>query len=443
MGAAIKKIHFDKNCLKAAVYVFAVAASVIAFEKILANPKNITDFVSGALGAAMRVLMPFAYGFAIAYFMNPGVRRAESLLSRVKPLRSRPKALRALSALSIFAACITAVVWITAFLAPQAALSVTGLINSVHSYLLSLNGLRRDGMLQDFLDSVNAVFSTHFTLYSVLEFVFEPLIRALSAVPSFADRVFTQTVSIAGALLNLLLGFMIAFYMLCEKENAAASLKKALCAFFRPAFAEGIFAFARKSNTVFEKFVIGKMLDSAIIGLMFFAIAAAMRLPYPLLLSLIIGVANMVPLFGPFIGGAFAALIVSLNDPLFGLWAALGAFLLQQFDGIVLGPKILGDSTGLKPMGVIFAILAGGALFGIAGMFFGVPIFAVLSQSAKAFIDGQNEKKGRGRLLHAESAAAGREPDPASGPGANAEKSAPPAESEEEKGKEQSGPERG
>ena len=122
---------------------------------------------------------------------------------------------------------------------------------------------------------------------------------------------------------------------------------------------------------------------------MFFIIGEFMNLPYLTLLSLIIGITNMIPYFGPFIGAIPVIFIVLLNNPLLSIWVAIMILILQQFDGIILGPKILGDSTGLKPIEVIFAIIVGGAFFGVVGMFFGVPVFAVL---LKAFGNIINKK---------------------------------------------------
>ncbi len=150
---------------------------------------------------------------------------------------------------------------------------------------------------------------------------------------------------------------------------------------------------AKESNEMFLRFFVGKMIDSLIIGILCFIGLQLMKMPYTLLISFIIGVTNMIPYFGPFIGAIPAVAIVLLRSPIQALGLALFIFVLQQFDGIVLGPKILGDSTGLSPFWVIFSIIVFGALFGVLGMFLGVPIFAVLYTMFKHFVEKKNIEK--------------------------------------------------
>jgi predicted PurR-regulated permease PerM len=188
----------------------------------------------------------------------------------------------------------------------------------------------------------------------------------------------------------------IAFYMLCEKEAAARAVQKILFLTLSEKSASKVIAVVKDSNVVFERFLVGKALDSAIIGCLFFIVGSIFKLPLMIIFSLIVGITNMVPYFGPIFGAVPVILITLIADPPKAFWAFLIVFIIQQFDGVILGPKILGDSTGVKPLGVVFAIIVGGAMFGVAGMLFGVPVFAVLQTMISAFINRKFEEKRAG-----------------------------------------------
>ena len=148
---------------------------------------------------------------------------------------------------------------------------------------------------------------------------------------------------------------------------------------------ESIASTIKYTNSVFNSFVVGKTIDSLIIAIIFFIGSIILNLPYPMLFAIIIGITNMIPYFGPFIGAVPVVALTILINPIKGLWVLI--FVLQQFDGVILGPRILGDSIGLKPIGVIFAIIVGGAIAGPLGMFFGVPIFSVIFTIFSNFVE--------------------------------------------------------
>jgi len=154
------------------------------------------------------------------------------------------------------------------------------------------------------------------------------------------------------------------------------------------------------SNRIFTGFISGKILDSLIIGVLCFIGMSIFNLPMAMLVSVIVGVTNVIPYFGPFIGAIPGALIVFLVDPIKAFWFMLFILALQQFDGNILGPYILGDSIGLPAFWVIFAILVFGSIFGVLGMFIGVPTFAVIYSIIKMWIESRLEKKGMPLSLH-------------------------------------------
>ena len=179
-------------------------------------------------------------------------------------------------------------------------------------------------------------------------------------------------------LLNVLVGVIVSVYVMASKETFAGQAKKILYAVFKPARANIIIDTLRKSNQIFGGFISGKLLDSAIIGVLAYIVLNIMKMPDTILLAVIIGVTNVIPFFGPFIGAVPSFIIVVLQNPIQGIYFLIFIFILQQIDGNIIGPKILGNSTGLSAFWVVFAILVFGGLWGFPGMLLGVPVMAVI-----------------------------------------------------------------
>ncbi len=188
----------------------------------------------------------------------------------------------------------------------------------------------------------------------------------------------TGVISIVKALFNFVIGLVIAVYLLTSKETFIGQGKKIIYAALPPRFGNHVIQTLRVSHRMFGGFISGKILDSAIIGVIAYIGLVALRMPYSLLVAVIVGVTNVVPFFGPFIGAVPGVILIALAEPIKGLYFLIFVFVLQQVDGNIIGPKILGDSTGLSSFWVVFAILVGGGLFGFMGMLLGVPTFALI-----------------------------------------------------------------
>lgn len=191
-------------------------------------------------------------------------------------------------------------------------------------------------------------------------------------------QVASGIISVVSLLLNVIIGLIVAVYVLASKETFARQGKKIIYAMFSEARAEKILKEFKRSDDIFGGFISGKIIDSLIIGIICFVGMTVLRLPYIALVSMIVGVTNVIPFFGPYIGAVPSAILILLAEPKKGLIFIVFIILLQQLDGNVIGPKILGESTGLSPFWVVFSILLGGGLFGIIGMLVGVPTFAVI-----------------------------------------------------------------
>ena len=190
--------------------------------------------------------------------------------------------------------------------------------------------------------------------------------------------VVNTSMAIVKGIVNLIISIMVSVYMISDHKNIFYQFKKLLYAVFPKQAADTARTICRESTNIFLKFMYGKAIDSVIIGIICFICMNIFKFPYTVLISVIVGITNMIPYFGPYIGGVLGGIIIVIVNPVQVIFFAVMILVIQQFDGLFLGPKILGDSTGLKPLWVIFAIVVGGAMFGVLGMFLGVPTMAVI-----------------------------------------------------------------
>lgn len=215
----------------------------------------------------------------------------------------------------------------------------------------------------------------------------------LSQINELMGNLTESVVILVGGIFDVIIGMIISFYFLFSKEMFVRQIKKCTYAMFSSRHANLVLHFATKTNEIFGGFIIGKLIDSAIIGVLCFIGLSILKMPYTLLVSVIVGVTNIIPFFGPYIGAIPSAILIMLEDPMKGIYFIIFVLILQQFDGNILGPKILGNSTGLSAFWVIVAILLGGGLFGFVGMVMGVPTFAVLYYMVGVIMKSRLEKK--------------------------------------------------
>ncbi|MDR1688849.1 MAG: AI-2E family transporter [Clostridiales bacterium] len=391
----MKNFKIESANLKRSLHILAVVILSITYYMLLTNLDVVSGKVSGFFGALRSILLPFIFGFFIAYLINPLIRFFENLIlklkfNKIKFKKPKPKLPRFLAAFFSFALIFGTLIWIVSYIFPEISQSVTNMFQTISG----LSSVSQNKYVTDAIIWINETFGENYTYREIMDMVLGPVMQLTQNLPSLAGMVLTGTFNAASVALNFVLGIMIAFYMILEKESFAKFSVKLLKISLKEKTAERIIDVAKKSNNMFERFFTGKIIDSIIIGWMFYIGARVIfDLKFVLIFSLIIGVTNVIPYFGPFIGGIPVAFLVFLGDPRQGILVGVFIFALQQFDGIILGPKILGDSTGLRPIDVIFAIIIGGALFGVLGMFLGVPVFAVIKAMFGAFIDARYEKK--------------------------------------------------
>lgn len=215
----------------------------------------------------------------------------------------------------------------------------------------------------------------------------------ISQIEGYLGHFTTSVFGIVNIFLNLVIGVVISIYVLCSKSKFIGQGKKTIYSLFRTETANAIMSTLRKSNEIFGGFISGKLLDALIVGVICFIGMTILRIPYTLLVSVVVGVTNIIPFFGPYIGGIPSALLILLADPVKGVVFIIFIIILQQIDGNIIVPKILGNTTGLSAFWVVFAILLGGGLFGLLGMIIGVPVFAVIYYLIKTMLEYRLRKK--------------------------------------------------
>ena len=326
------------------------------------------------------VLQPIIMGCITAYLLNPVMMFLEKYLlvffsSRTKTEKKAKKVSRTVATGGALAIFLLLIFLLLDMVIPELITSIQGMATNLPSEInafvaWSKKTLSGDSKLAEMLGS------SLVTATSYLEQWLQS--DVLPQVNSYIASITTGVISMVKALFNFVIGLVIAIYLLTTKETFIGQGKKIIYAALPPKFGNHVIKTLRVSHKMFGGFISGKILDSAIIGVIAYVGLAALQMPYSLLVAVIVGVTNVVPFFGPFIGAVPGVILIALAEPVKGLYFLIFVFVLQQVDGNIIGPKILGDSTGLSSFWVVFAILVGGGLFGFMGMLLGVPTFAVI-----------------------------------------------------------------
>lgn len=375
------KINWDKKYTTIAIYAFIV----ICFSIVFANIISKLDAFTGKMSQIMAVFQPFIIGFIIAYLINFILKFYEDRVFK-KFIKGSKKSLRGVAViLSYLTASLIFYVFIQ-FVVPQLVESITGLVNDIPRYLYDMKvileqTLNETDISPEYMTLINDKLTeiTNWVLQLVTNLL--PIIGGI--VMAFASSVW-----------NIILGIIISVYLLVDKEKFFALGKKVVVALFNDKHANIILNLANRTNLTFGKFIGGKIIDSAIIGVLTFIILTIFKMPYSLLISVIIGITNIIPFFGPFIGAIPSAIIILFISPIKAVWFGVIILVIQQIDGNIIGPKILGDSIGISAFWILFSILVAGKLFGLVGMIIGVPMFALIYSIVKDVIEIRLSKKG-------------------------------------------------
>ena len=364
-----------------------VAACVVFFFLIYRLPGIFSVFKK-----ILSVTQPVIIGFVIAYLVNPIANSINSGLLKLSNkffnknseiTRKISKAISVIGALAVFLLILVLIIYM---IVPQ-------FIDSISSMIKVL-----PGQLDAFISKISTEFEQNKDLQALINTVYEYekdwLQNDLAGyVNSFATYFASGVWSVVNFLKNFAVGLIFALYILFNKALLMRQFRKLLYACINNTAVEHIFKTGNKAHKIFSGFIYGKLLDSFIIGVLCFIGISILKIPYTMLVAVVIGVTNVIPVFGPYLGGIPCAALILLTDPLKGLYFIIFIILLQALDGNFIGPKILGNSTGLSAFWVVFAIVVGGGLFGIIGMIIGVPLFAVIYYLVTAFVNFRLKRK--------------------------------------------------
>ena len=350
------------------------------------------------LGKLAQVLAPVFYGLAMAYLLTPLVKWFErgilwcvgKLRKRLpdRPLKHGKGLLRAGAILLTWAVVLALTYWLMSVLVPQLIDSVTMLIKNARYYYYKVyrwadTWLKENPEIGSWANDVLSEYYNN----AVTNLTDTILPKAQELAATLTGGIWVGIRSVVGFAMDLIVGIIVSIYLMTMKEKSLARCCKAVYALFDEKKANAVVSGTRQVDRIFSGFVRGKLLDSLIIGALCFVGCSILKMPYTPLVSVVVGVTNVIPFFGPFLGAIPSAFLILLVSPKQCLIFVIFIVVLQQFDGNILGPKILGDATGISSFWVIVAILVGGGFGGVLGMFLGVPIFACVQELVKYLLD--------------------------------------------------------
>lgn len=334
-----------------------------------------TDFI-------LSMIAPFIWAFVFAYLLNPLMVRLERRIG----IR------RGLAILIIYTMIIGLVIVILTFITPKIMSSIGEIIEQIPDYIKATEDY--------FIDKIeNLKILKKYNVDSYLEENLNNVIEQINGAfnletgTAFTKAALLKALSVTSAFFSFFMGLVISVYMLLDKEIFARGIKRILYAIFKKQTADEVLEFGSTVNKIFGQYFNGKLLDSIIIGIICLIGLSIMKVKFALLLSIIIGFTNMIPYFGPMFGAVPAVIITLFSNPVQALWVLLFILVLQQFDGLYLGPKILGEKVGLRPFWIILAIIVGGKLFGVLGMLLGAPFTAVIIEFFQRFVNKRLEAR--------------------------------------------------
>ena len=357
-----------------------VGIVLITYIFLLMNLNIVNNFVNNGIA----LLEPFILGFIIAYLINPMMKKIES----IKQLKQMKKK-RIVSISISYIVVITLISLLLFFVIPSIWLSINDLIKDIP--LIGNKIIKWVNEIED-IKFINE----NIKIKEILTNSLSGLINELTKNGTdYAKTILNYTASISKTLLNIILGIIISIYMLSQKEGFIAQSKKTLYAYLPEEKVKTIINTAKTINNKFSNFIISKIIDSTIIGILCFIGVCFIGNDNKLLIATIVGVTNIIPYFGPFIGGIPCAIIAIADNTTRGIIFGIFIIALQQFDGNILGPKIMGDKLNLNAFWIIFAVLIMTGILGLTGMLIGVPLFAVIYMFINNDIHKRLKEKGK------------------------------------------------
>ena len=376
------KIDWNRKYTTVAVYSFIVIACSIVFYLISSQVKVFSNKISDFIA----ILYPFIIGFAIAYLLNFILKFIENRIISEKMRGKSPAKVRAISMLLTYLVAGTLCYLFVHFVWPELLESIIGLFNDIPNYVNNATV-----MINKLIEEFNLTPAS----MEILESKWKELTDFIMNFMTDIIPVIGNTIMVViSSLWNIVLGVIVSIYLLKDKEKFFAISKKITYAIFNREHSYKILELTHRANKIFGKFLGGKILDSFIIAIITFVILTIFKMPYTLLVTVIVGVTNVIPFFGPFFGAIPSVILVRFVSPIKAFWLLIIILIIQQLDGNVIGPKILGDSIGVSAFWILFALLIAGKFLGLVGMLLGVPLFAFVYSIIKDITEERLDKKG-------------------------------------------------
>jgi predicted PurR-regulated permease PerM len=362
------------------IKAFAIAGMIIVlFFQLMNN----LPWLAKAIGGAFNALMPFIFGIIFAFIVAP-LRRfvEEQALADVQWKKQTKRRVAVTAAMLVL---LAGIVIFFAILIPQLASSLSVFIASFDGYVQTMRQL---------IEQINsgAPEIAQF-LSNGISVLGEQLTRWLTGAQGGLAQILSYSISVARGILNFFIGVIITMYLLLDEEKFILQIKKFVYGVFDQDRADNLMHIMNLTAKTFNNFIFGKFVDSLIIGVICYICVSLMKMPYAPLIAFVVGVTNMIPVFGPFIGAVPSTLILLIIDPILAMEFLVFILILQQIDGNIIGPHILSDAVGLPTLWVMFAIIVGGAMFGVVGMFVGIPIFSVIYTLTEDWIHRRLKEK--------------------------------------------------
>ncbi|EPB8179506.1 AI-2E family transporter [Clostridium perfringens] len=373
-------MEFKNNKIKDYIFLSTYIILLIFF---FINIKDIMNFLYKFLG----ILKPFIWGIAIAFILNIPVKLIEKNLGNSKFFKGMK---RSFSITLTFLFFILAITLFILFVIPQLLSSISTLMNSIPEYL---------SQFEKFLE-VNAINNSQSQV--MMQNIINELLNMWKEILKVTSRIVGTslgylldfTLGITYGVINFFLALILAIYMLASKEILISQLKLIIYAFVSKNKADRIIELGKMCNEMFSKFILGQCTEALVIGVLCFIGMIILKMPYALLISVVIGVTALIPVFGAFLGTIPSAFIILIIDPIKALWFIIFIIVLQQLEGNLIYPRVVGSSIGLSALWVMFAMIVGGSLFGIIGMLIGIPIFGVVFKILKRVANRKINEKG-------------------------------------------------
>ena len=377
------KLPFSEQQNKSILGRVFVIAFAIVFAALVFRFDEVWQFIERLFALAS----PFIVGFAIAFLLGPVQRKIEWAFQRTIFRNSdRTKLMHSVSALLSLGLLVTIIYLFLRIIVPQLVVSISSIVDYITRFLRANSGRLNEILLRYDFISLDG---------DELIVAWENIVSSqIKNITMLLDNLVLISRTIFNFVYEMLVGLITAFYILMDKEHLSAQVKKIGYSMMPRESIESMIFWTRQANRIFAGFISGKILDSFIIAVICYLGMLIFRMEYPLLIASVIGVTNLIPFFGPFIGWVPCFLILLIVNPISALWFTVFVLVLQQLDGNVIGPHILGDSVGVSALSIMIAIVVGSGLFGFVGMLVSVPVYAVLYAFVRTLVHTRLKRRG-------------------------------------------------